>query len=104
MLHERDVLLDPEFSWIFIVVDVIELPNSLPSHSPKHQCAINTIYVSQPLMRLNVIINQLEHYIHAMGKINININNSNKKTSLYNFKHAHVCARKRFYFFFLNKH
>lgn len=24
---------------------------SLPSHSPKHQCAINTIYVSQPQKR-----------------------------------------------------
>lgn len=74
MLHESDTPLDTEFSWIFIVVDVTELP-SLPAHPPKHQCAINTIYVSQPLQRLRVIINQLEHYIHAIEKATINTNN-----------------------------
>jgi len=37
--------------WALPVDGANEVPwvtTSLPSHSPKHQCAINTIYVSQP--------------------------------------------------------
>lgn len=68
LLHKphESTPLEAVFSWTFVVVDVTELPTSLPALPPKHQCAINTIYVSQPLKRLNVIINQLEHYIHAL--------------------------------------
>lgn len=57
------------------VGDASEVPwvtISLPSHSPKHQCAINTIYISQPQKRRFVIINQLEHYIHAIKRSVIN--------------------------------
>lgn len=79
MLHESDTPLDTVFSWIFIVADVTELPTSLSVHPPKHQCAINTIYVSQPLKRLYVIINQLEHYIHAIETATINTNIINKR-------------------------